>query len=172
MRLLAWTRSALPNEGAYAASGTNVAVHGDHVWIGTTASRVLHSADRGRTWSVSQTPLPTSASAGIFSVAFRDASHGIVVGGDYQKPSEAADNVAVTSDGGKTWRLSTGSLGGYRSAVAWVPRSASLWIAVGPSGADVSDDDGLTWRPFRGPGFHAIAFSPNGRAAWEARPVR
>ena len=34
---------ALPNEGAYAASGTNVAVAGSHVWIGTTASRVLHS---------------------------------------------------------------------------------------------------------------------------------
>ena len=52
---------ALPNEGAYAASGTNVAIHGDHVWIGTTASRVLHSPDRGRTWTVAQTPVATSA---------------------------------------------------------------------------------------------------------------
>ena len=35
---------ALPGEGAYAASGTNVAVFGhDHVWIGTTAARVLRS---------------------------------------------------------------------------------------------------------------------------------
>src|SRR5690606_28306605 len=129
--------AALPNEGAYAASGTNVAVHGEHVWIGTTASRVLHSADRGRTWTVSQTPIPTSASAGIFSIAFRDPLHGIAVGGDYQNASAAVDNAAVTSDGGKTWRLSKG-LGGYRSAVAWVPRSKSSWIAVGPSGADLS----------------------------------
>jgi photosystem II stability/assembly factor-like uncharacterized protein len=157
--------AALPNEGAYAASGTNVAVHGDHVWIGTTASRVLHSADRGRTWTVAQTPIPTSASAGIFSIAFRDARHGIAVGGDYQKESAAVENAAVTSDGGKTWHLSRG-LGGYRSAVAWVPRSKSSWIAVGPSGADVSDDDGLSWRPVPGPGFHAFAFSPNGRIGW------
>jgi len=157
--------AALPNEGAYAASGTNVAMHGDHVWIGTTASRVLHSADRGRTWTVAQTPMPTSASAGIFSIAFRDALHGIAVGGDYQKESEAIDNAAVTSDGGKTWRLSKG-LAGYRSAVAYVPRSKSSWLAVGPSGADISVDDGLTWRPVKGPGFHAFAFAPSGRVGW------
>lgn len=156
---------ALPNEGAYAASGTNVAVHGEHVWIGTTASRVLHSADRGRTWSVAQTPIPTSASAGIFSIAFRDAQHGIAVGGDYQKEAEAVDNAAVTSDGGRTWRLSKG-LRGYRSAVAWVPRSKASWLAVGPSGADLSVDDGRTWRAVEGPGFHAFAFSPNGRVGW------
>jgi photosystem II stability/assembly factor-like uncharacterized protein len=157
--------AALPNEGAYAASGTNVTVHGDHVWIGTTASRVLHSPDRGRTWSVAQTPIPTGPASGIFSVAFRDAQHGIAVGGDYQKESEAIDNAAVTSDGGRTWRLSKG-LGGYRSAVAYVPGSKSSWIAVGPSGADTSPDDGLTWRPVPGPGFHAFAAAPSGRVGW------
>ena len=63
---------ALPNEGAYAASGTNVAIHGKNdVWIATTASRVLHSSDGGTTWSIAQTPIATSAAAGIFSVAFR-----------------------------------------------------------------------------------------------------
>ena len=117
--------AALANEGAYAASGTNVAVFKDHVWIGTTASRVLHSPDRGRTWTVAQTPLPTSASAGIFSIAFRDALHGIVVGGDYQKEREAIDNAAITSDGGKTWQLVKG-LSGYRSVVAHRPGTRAL----------------------------------------------
>ena len=135
---------ALPNEGAYAASGTNVAVAGSHVWIGTTAARVLHSADRGKTWTVAQTPVVTSASAGIFSIAFRDALHGIVVGGDYQKEGEAVDNAAVTSDGGKTWTLVKG-LTGYRSAVAYVPGSKQSWLAVGPLGSDLSTDDGNTW---------------------------
>lgn len=157
--------AALPNEGAYAASGTNVALHGDHVWIGTTASRVLHSPDRGRTWTVSQAPIPTSESAGIFSIAFRDAKHGVAVGGDYRKEAEAIDNAAVTADGGKTWRLSKG-LRGYRSAVAHAPRSRSTWIAVGPAGADITEDDGRSWRPFEAPGMHAFAFSPSGRAAW------
>ena len=108
----AWTRvpaaglpAALDNEGAFAASGTNVAVFGrDHVWIGTGAaavSRVLRSTDGGRTWAAASTPLAAGPSAGIFSVAFRDALHGLVVGGDYRKESEAIDNAAITSDGAR-----------------------------------------------------------------------
>lgn len=170
-----WTRVpedhlpvALANEGAYAASGTNVATLGsDHVWIGTTASRVLHSADRGATWTVAQTPLPTSQSAGIFSVAFRDPMHGVVVGGDYQKDAEAVNNAAVTADGGRTWTLAKG-ISGFRSVVAYRPGSKSEWIAVGPQGADISTDDGRTWTPLPGAGFHTFTFAPNGRAGWGA----
>ena len=159
---------ALPNEGAYAASGTNVAVHGkDHVWIATSASRVLRSGDGGRTWSVAPTPMPTSASAGIFSVAFRDAQHGVAVGGDYQQELEAVDNAAVTADGGRTWTVSRG-LSGYRSVVAFVPRTRASWIAVGPRGADVSHDDGRTWTPLTGAGFDTFSFAPRDRIGWGA----
>ena len=156
---------ALPGEGAYAASGTNIAVHGDHVWIGTTASRVLHSADRGRSWTIAQTPVATSPSAGIFSIAFRDPLHGIVVGGDYRKEAEAVENAALTADGGKSWMLSKG-LTGYRSAVAFVPRTKSTWLAIGPLGADVSDDDGRTWTPLPGAGFDAFSFAPGKPTGW------
>jgi len=159
---------ALPNEGAYAASGTNVAVHGKKdVWIATTASRVLHSADGGNTWSIAQTPIATSAAAGIFSVAFRDPLHGVAVGGDYQKELEAVDNAAVTSDGGKTWALAKG-LTGYRSVVAHVPRSKSSWIAVGPRGADLTHDDGKTWSALAGAGFDTFSFAPRGKIGWGA----
>src|SRR6267143_2202813 len=103
---------ALENEGAFAASGTNIAVFGKgHAWIGTGAAakaRVLRTSDRGRTWKISETPLIAGASAGIFSVAFRDAKHGVIVGGDYTKEKEASDNLAVTSDGGVTWMLVKG----------------------------------------------------------------
>ena len=159
---------ALPNEGAYAASGTNVAVHGkSDVWIATTASRVLHSSDGGSTWSIAQTPIATSAAAGIFSVAFRDPLHGIAVGGDYQKELEAVDNAAITSDGGKTWTLTKG-LSGYRSVVAHVPRSKSSWLAVGPRGADLTVDDGRTWTAVPGAGFDTFSFAPNGKVGWGA----
>ena len=159
---------ALPNEGAFAASGTNVAVlPPNHVWIGTGASRtsrVLHSADGGRTWTIADTPLTTSRSAGIFSIAFRDPLHGIVVGGDYQKESEATNNAAVTSDGGKTWTAVSG-LGGFRSVVAYAPGSRAA-IAVGPTGADLSNDDGHTWTPVPGDGFHAFSFAPRSNVGW------
>jgi photosystem II stability/assembly factor-like uncharacterized protein len=158
---------ALTGEGAYAASGTNVAVWGTrHVWIGTTAGRVLRSDNGGRRWNVATTGLATGQSAGIFSIAFRDAMHGVVVGGDYGKEQEAVDNAAVTSDGGQTWRLVKG-LSGFRSVVTHLPPASSKhWLAVGPAGADYSTDDGRTWQPVGGPGFHAFSFAPSGGVGW------
>ena len=163
---------ALPNEGAFSASGSNIAMVGrDHAWI-ATGSRVLHTADGGRTWSVTQAPLASSASAGIFSIAFRDALHGVIVGGDYKQETAAVDNVAVTSDGGKSWTLvRSQGLSGYRSAVKYLPGTpgAQALIAVGPSGADVSNDDGRSWTPVAYPasvgGFDAVSVAPNG-GAW------
>jgi photosystem II stability/assembly factor-like uncharacterized protein len=156
---------ALPNEGAFAASGTNVAAVGrDHVWIGTTASRVIHSADGGRTWSVAQTPVPTGEATGIFSIAFRDARHGVVVGGAYTKESDAVENVATTADGGTTWqRAKANGLSGFRSVVVAMPAlGPTAWLAAGPSGADVSIDDGSTWVPAGGEGYDALSIPRGG----------
>lgn len=169
-----WTRvpadrlpPAVPEEGAYAASGTNVAMHGrQHVWIGTSRSRVLRSSDGGRTWTVASTPIPTGSAAGIFSIAFRDERNGVIVGGDYQKPAEAVDNVAVTSDGGETWTLAKG-LSGYRSVVAY-DSTSKRWYAAGPSGVDSSDDDGRTWKSLSDAGFHTWGFAPGSRIGWGA----
>jgi len=160
---------ALPGEGAFAASGTNVVVFGrDEVWIGTTASRVLRSSDGGRTWTIATTPLATGQAIGIFSIAFRDAQHGVVVGGDYRKESQALDNAATTSDGGATWTLvHDRGLSGFRSVVAWLPGATRALIALGPSGADWSSDDGRTWAPLAGEGFDTVSVAPDG-AAWAA----
>lgn len=163
---------ALENEGAFAASGTNIAVFGkSHAWIGTGAgpkARVLRTTDRGRTWKIADTPLNAGASAGIFSIAFRDAKHGIIVGGDYRKEGEAVDNLAMTEDGGITWKLMKG-LSGFRSVVSYVPRQpAETLIAVGPSGSDYSTDDGRTWKPLPGPGFDTLSFTPGRPVAFAA----
>ncbi len=163
---------ALENEGAFAASGTNIAVFGkSHAWIGTGAAaraRVLHTHDRGRTWKIAETPIAAGRSAGIFSVAFRDAKRGVIVGGDYTREKDATDNVAVTSDGGVTWKLVKG-LSGFRSAVAYVPgRNALMLVAVGPSGADYSIDDGHTWRVLDGPGFDTLSFAHGRTVGWGA----
>jgi len=172
----AWTRvpadqlpPAVENEGAFAASGTNVAMVGrDHVWIGTSTSRVLRSTDAGKTWAVASTPIATGSSTGIFSIAFRDAQHGVIAGGDYRKEAEAVDNAAITTDGGKTWTLVKG-LSGFRSVVAHVPGTPSTWIAVGPQGADQSTDDGKTWTPLPGSaGLHTFSFAPRSHTGWGA----
>ena len=166
--------AALPNEGAYSASGSNIAIVGKNdAWIGMSAvtkSRVFHTADRGKSWAVVDTPIATSESAGIFSVAFRDTLHGVIVGGDYKNENAAVDNVAITSDGGKTWTLvKEKGLSGFRSAVQYLPGTTSL-IAAGPTGADFSVDDGKTWRKVDYPaginGFDAISFVKGKRVAW------
>ncbi len=162
---------ALENEGAFAASGTNIALFGkSHAWIGTGAgakARVLRTADRGRTWRIADTPLTAGTSAGIFSVAFRDALNGVVVGGDYRKENEAVDNLAVTRDGGNTWTLVRG-LSGFRSVVAYVRGATRVTpptlVAVGPAGTDYSTNDGITWKPLEGPGFDTLSFA-------RARPI-
>lgn len=166
--------AALANEGAFAGSGTNIAVVGEReAWIGTGAGpkcRVLHTADRARTWTVVETPIAASASAGIFSVAFRDRMHGVIVGGDYRKETEAVDNAAITSDGGKTWTLV--QVHGFRSAVRHVPGTSSTFVTVGPQGADISTDDGRTWTPLPQPsplpGFDTLSFAPGAPVAFAA----
>lgn len=163
---------SLPGEAAFAASGTAIVVQGrDNVWFGTgggTAARVFRSTDRGRTWSVATTPMPAGNSAGIFSVAFRDARNGVAVGGDYLKPGDARNNVVVTRDGGSTWTLTGGTpLSGYRSGVAYVPgaRTPTL-VAVGTSGSDYSIDDGMNWMRIDNVGYNSVSFAPLSGAGW------
>jgi photosystem II stability/assembly factor-like uncharacterized protein len=163
--------AALAGEGAFAASGTNVAVFGkEHAWFGTGAAeraRVLRTTDAGRTWQLAETPIKSGQSSGIYSVAFRDAQNGVIVGGDYAREAEAVDNAAVTRDGGRTWTLVKG-LGGFRSVVALVPGTRATWIAIGPQGSDISIDDGRTWAPVDGPGFDTFSFVKGKPMGWAA----
>ena len=93
-----------------------------NIWFATggRAARVFHSTDRGQTWQVADTPiLHGPDSAGIFSIAFRDATHGVIAGGDYKLPDQDGPNLAFTGDGGKTWNLSKIFPQSYYSAVAY-----------------------------------------------------
>jgi photosystem II stability/assembly factor-like uncharacterized protein len=168
---------ALPGEGGFAASGTCLAVvGGTHVWIatgGAASARVYHSPDRGATWTVHDTPLRAGVPpAGVFSVAFRDARHGVIAGGNYEKPDLRGRNLATTSDGGATWTLtdSATSPAGYRSAVAIVPGTrANTLVAVGLTGTDVSVDDGTTWQRTDSTAYNSVAFA-SASAGWAVGP--
>ena len=100
---------ALEGEFSFASSGTCVAAQGkSNGWIvtgGASPSRVLATTDQGDTWNAYSSPLRGSPSAGIFSVAFRDAQHGIIGGGDLDPAALPFDQTATSSDGGKTWTI-------------------------------------------------------------------
>jgi photosystem II stability/assembly factor-like uncharacterized protein/predicted esterase len=162
---------ALQGEGAFAASGSCISVHGKrNVWFGTggpNGARVFRSQDGGRSWTVATTPMISGKTAGIFSVVFSDANQGVIVGGDYEKEREAGNNVAWTS-GGKTWRLAEARRpNGYRSCVALIGGSnGRSLLAVGPAGSDFSLDAGKSWTAIGEEGFHSLSFAPDSNAGW------
>lgn len=129
---------ALEGEGAFAASNSCIAimraqsaphaadaspnVTDANIWFATggKVARLFHSPDAGKTWEVFQTPiLHGPESAGIFSIAFRDAKHGAIAGGDYKHPDDDGPNLAFSEDGGKTWTLSSLHPQAYFSAVTY-----------------------------------------------------
>ena len=180
-----WTRvpperlpPALPGEAAFAASGSCLAIRGARsAWIATgggATARVFRSTDRGRSWAVAETPVAAgAASAGIFSLAFRDARHGVAVGGDFTKPRERTPNVALTSDGGRTWRRARGPLpAGYMSAVTYVPGAAGpTLVAVGLAGTARSLDGGESWTMTDSTAYNSVRFVAPRDGGYAAGPA-
>lgn len=167
---------ALPGEGGFAASGTCLVVVGDgHAWIGTGAggaARVLRSTDGGAHWSVATTPVVSGTpTSGIMALAFRDSSSGIAAGGELRNPDASSDNVAVTYDGGRTWRLAgRPSFSGAVYGIAYVPTMATpTVVAVGPKGAAYSTDNGSTWQPLSSQSYWSVGFSQSG-VGWAVGP--
>ena len=139
--------AALPGEGAFAASGTSLALGTDGAMYfgtgGAKAARIFHSADYGKTWSVTETPIAIgNASSGIFSVVCTPWAV-VAVGGDYKDPSRPYRVAAYSRDEGKTWQLAAQQPGGYRSGAVALYGSI---LAVGPTGEDISDDFGAHWK--------------------------
>lgn len=143
--------AALDGEAGFAASGQCLVASGpSDVWLATgggARARVLHSADRGLTWTAADTPIPAGDPAkGVFALAFRDRAHGLAVGGDYRPDQASPQAAAVTGDGGRTWRPAAAPPPAYRSGAAWLPHSRAAALAVGPTGTDLTTDGGRTWR--------------------------
>lgn len=161
---------ALEKEGAFAASGTCLVVQGDRdAWFctgGAKKARVFHTSNRGENWTVHDTPIVAGIdSAGIFSLAFRDGKHGVVVGGDYRQPGKGGANVAMTDDGGKTWTLLENSLP-FCSAVGW---TGNNWIALGTAGSHHSVDDGKSWSRIDQENYNALGLDSTG-IGWAVGP--
>jgi photosystem II stability/assembly factor-like uncharacterized protein len=113
---------AAPRQAGGESRPLSAAALDPNIWFATggKAARVFHSADRGQTWQVFNTPIAHGPdSAGIFSITFRDAQHGVIAGGDYKHPKDDGPNLASTDDGGSTWKLSEVKPQPYFSAVSF-----------------------------------------------------
>ncbi|SHI72306.1 Por secretion system C-terminal sorting domain-containing protein [Hymenobacter daecheongensis DSM 21074] len=123
-------------------------VVGNSVWCLTSEGRVLKSANKGLTWTISDAGLGLSGQ----SVAFRDANNGLAIGLD--DTGGANHQLARSTDGGTTWQMLpyTGPL--HPMALDNVP-GTSQFLSVGAdlsslggnndAGSSYSRDNGQTW---------------------------
>ena len=151
---------ALAGESAFAASGTCIEAAAGRWYVasgGVSPGRIYRSSD-AKSWNVTSSTLSGSAASGVFSVRFRDAKHGVAVGGDFEHPDATNGTIAAWSDdGGATWQPACTPPGGYRSGAAWLSRKGKgVVVAVGPTGSDVSVDGGKNWRTFSNASLDAV----------------
>ena len=159
---------AIEGEAGFAASGTGICTVGDEaVWIATgggARARVLHSTDKGLTWTTYDSPLMSNDAAGIFSIIFTTPTNGTIVGGSYLDSTNNTANCATTIDGGVNWKLITEQQPrGYRSCVT-ASDDGKLLLTVGRTGSEWSRDNGNTWEPIGHKGYFACAIGS--RYAW------
>ena len=175
--------SAIPKmdmgEAGFAASNSSLQTFGNQLaWIGLGGgsegpSRVFRSLDGGLRWTPHLVPsIARGASSGIFSIAFENDRRGIAVGGDYNKTTVDPQNVAITDDGGLSWREPrTNRPRGFRSCVVAISLQSSsatktIWLTCGPSGCDWSSN-GEDWTALSDNGFHVMNVASDG-SVWAA----
>lgn len=164
---------SLPNQGGFAASGTCLRVAGDsavYIGLGGPEASLFYSFDRGDSWQKTITPMQSGESTqGIFSIDFKNATEGLMVGGDYRGDSLTRINAAYTTDGGRNWFpvMAGMSPGGYRSGVAVYDKN--LLLAVGRESCDYYRTGDEAYTPMEGK-YYAVSVSKKGKSAWASGP--
>ncbi|NNK80239.1 MAG: hypothetical protein HKO93_01990 [Flavobacteriales bacterium] len=172
-----WTKSSMKGfpeplsaEAGYAASGTGIVVMDDREYTATgggSSARVIRSMRElemdFRTEAL-DTPIKSEEGCGIFSIAFKNNSQGVAVGGCYLDSTSTDGNCAVTFNAGNDWLL-VDSLppSGYRSCVAYSDVD-DFYLTCGRTGIDVSVDDGLTWKSISTEGYFTCSIAES--SAW------
>ena len=138
------TLSSFDGEAGFAASGSTVQIiNGVYYFVsGGEKSRFFKSLDKGKTWIHCELPFKNSNASGAFSLAMKNNSNGVVVGGDYLAPNSNDKVCFITKDGGLHWSPSTVGPFGYRSCVYYTD---GIYYTCGTNGIDYSKDNGANW---------------------------
>lgn len=153
-----WT--AVPGRPAAEGDYSYVAlkeVVGDNIWFGTDLGRILHSTDRGNTWTANVSPVidfggvTTAGSSGV--MAFKDGSNGLLIAID--GAGSAATTTAglyKTTDGGANWEPVETTGTWYFGDITYVPGTENTYVSTGINsgnagfmGSAYSTDGGVTW---------------------------
>lgn len=132
--------SPLSNETGFLAQ---FAYSGNSIWFTTSAGRIVHSADRGVSWSVYQSPLSNFGGTTIFGdISFATATRGVI--------QDNSGNLYRSTDAGANWStiVLSGTGAPYGGAITYIPNTTSMVSTGGEvsfAGSSYSRDDGVTW---------------------------
>jgi hypothetical protein len=151
-------------EAMFASSGSNIGL------MGSGAACFVTGGNKARFFYKDKiVPLPLiqgteSTGANSVSVVFkkRNVEKIMVVGGDFNNPTNTTNNCTFSIDNGNTWQQPTTNPLGYRSCVEHI--NINQWISCGITGVDVSQDGGLNWAGISNIGFHACKKAKKGNA--------
>ncbi|MEK6781932.1 MAG: YCF48-related protein [Bacteroidota bacterium] len=151
-------------EASFAASGTGIRCTSENEVIistGGVVSRLWISKNNGLSWTSISTPIVQGkTTAGIFSFTQHDNVL-TIVGGDFQNELMTIQHNFYSIDQGKNWLKPTMPIRGYRECVESI--SATILVAIGPSGADISYDNGVNWKGLSDEkGLHVVRKARNG----------
>ena len=164
-----WTAAQVPDAGTLDFRGV-VAFSADEAFLMSSGpgeqSRIYHTSDAGKHWDLQFT---NKNPKGFFdSIAFWDATHGVVLGDPVADESGKLAFEVLMTDDGQNWRVlpdakmpaamdGEGAFAASNSCIAILPGSNSnLWFASGGKVARVfhSPDRGQSWEVFDTPVVH------------------
>jgi photosystem II stability/assembly factor-like uncharacterized protein len=155
--------TALPDEAAFAASGTCFRVYKKDLFIvsGGKASRMITAINGKPEYNYTDLPLTHSKpSQGAFSLAVGKTKI-IVVGGDYEK-DKRTDSVAtiLTTDPPLFSTPIRGPLG-FQSCVEYI--KDDIFLSTGTSGTNITMDGGRTWKQIDNTSFNVCRKAGHGK---------
>ena len=151
-------------EACFASSGTNIRklAKDEACFISGGARSRLFIRDKKYDMPI----LQGTESSGANSIAVKNKTMMIVVGGDFTTPDATLKNCVITHDGGKTWVSPSIPPHGYRSCIEYVGNKK--WICCGLNGVDYSTDDGNTWQWVSKESFNTCRKAKDGKAVFLA----
>lgn len=166
--------SIAEGEACFATSNTNLDVHKNMLWFvtGGKRSRLFYSSNLGNSFLTLNTPISQGENmTGIFSLDFFNEKLGIVTGGNYDKTDLSIVTLALTRNGGKTWKVIKHSKPFFGSCVRF--RNNNDVIITGHDGtfryaiktnafSELKNTDG---EPLK---YYTLRFSPSGKVMWMA----
>jgi len=133
------------DDHGFAASNSLISSFGRRVWV-ASSDALWHSSNYGDTWT--QTPLPhpeswdTAEVAGWMGVQFYDENRGVMVGGDWNQPSNSTGTVLIYNG---EWSQCVQCPGHVADALYVPGMGGGVLLAAGQSGIWQSVDGGINW---------------------------